>query len=133
MNNFDVIEAVGGPEAMKELMTVFYDRLFDDIMIGYFFAKSDKEQLINAQIAYVHAHLGTREGTYEGPSIRRSHEDLAIGAGHFDRRQRILEDVLEEFKVPDHVREAWLNLDLAMRPMVLRLGSKLRGGPSCLD
>lgn len=133
MNNFDVIEAVGGPAVMKRLMTLFYDRLFDDILIGYFFDQSDKEHLIESQIAYVHAHLGTRKGRYEGPSIRRSHQKLAIGAGHFDRRQRILEQVLEEFEVPLNVREAWLNLDLAMRPMVLKHGAKLRGGSSCLD
>ena len=126
MENWDIIEEVGGQEAMQALMRRFYDRLFDDIIIGFFFENSDKEALIASQIAYVHAHLGGRQGSYEGPSIRKAHQDLPILVGHFDRRHKILGEVLEEFEVPDRVRDAWLELDQAMREMVINQGAQRR-------
>ncbi len=126
--NWDVIEEVGGEACMEKLMREFYDRLFDDVFVGFFFRNSDKEHLIRSQIAYVHANLGSRRGTYEGPSIRKAHEDLPILAGHFDRRHTILTQVLDDFDVPEHVQKAWLSLDRAMRPMVLKQGKQAREG-----
>ncbi len=124
--NWDVIEEVGGQERMEALMRRFYDRLFDDVFVGFFFRNSDKEHLIRSQIDYVHANLGSRSGSYEGPSIRRAHAELPILAGHFDRRHTILEQVLCEFEVPEHVKSAWLGLDRSMRPMVLKQGKEAR-------
>lgn len=126
MADWDIIEEVGGEGAMQTLMRRFYDRLFDDIIIGFFFDNSDKEALIASQIAYVHAHLGSRKGSYEGPSIRDAHSDLPILVGHFDRRHKILGEVLEEFDVTDRVRKAWLELDQAMREMVINQGAQRR-------
>ncbi len=126
MQDWDVIEEVGGTKAMQRLMSRFYDRLFDDVMIGFFFVNSDKEALIRSQIDYVHAHLGGRHGDYSGPSIRRAHAELPILAGHFDRRHQILREVLEEFDVPERVQKAWLQLDRSMRSMVLKQGKDVR-------
>ncbi|RDV37335.1 hypothetical protein DV096_15280 [Bradymonadaceae bacterium TMQ3] len=123
---WDVIEEVGGRARMETLMRTFYDRLFDDLMIGFFFATSDKEALIASQIAYVHAHIGSRKGSYQGPPIRQAHQKMPILVGHFDRRHQILIDVLEIFEVPGHVREAWLGLDWAMRDLVIRQGDQAR-------
>lgn len=124
--SWDVIEEVGGETRMQELMRAFYDRIFDDMMIGFFFAASDKEALIASQIDYVHAHLGSRLGRYQGPPIRQAHQKMPILVGHFDRRHQILKDVLAEFDVPEHVREAWLGLDRAMRDLVIRQGDQAR-------
>ncbi|WP_158542731.1 group I truncated hemoglobin [Lujinxingia litoralis] len=123
---WDVIEEVGGAERMEAMMRAFYDRLFDDLMIGFFFMKSDKEALIASQIAFVHAHLGSRQGDYAGPPIRRAHQQMPILVGHFDRRHQILREVLDAFSVPEHVKEAWLGLDRAMRDMVIRQGDQAR-------
>lgn len=127
MKDWDVIEEVGGADEMQALMTSFYDRLFEDVMVGFFFVSSDKEALIRSQIDYVRANLGGRHGTYEGQPIRRAHVDLPILPGHFDRRHQILKDVLHDFDVPEEVRHDWIALDLAMRPMVLRQGREARG------
>lgn len=126
MENWDVIEEVGGEDAMWSLMSRFYDRLFDDLLIGFFFENSDKDRLIRSQIDYVHAHIGSRRGSYDGPSIRQAHADLPILKGHFDRRHQILTEVLEEFDVPQEVRRAWLGLDRAMREMVINQGAQRR-------
>ena len=124
--DWDVIDEVGGRETMEAMMRRFYDRLFDDVIIGFMFVDSDKEALVQSQIDYVYANIGNRGGDYEGPSIRRAHADLPILSGHFDRRHTILEETLREFDVPEHVRDAWLKLDRSMREMVLNQGAMRR-------
>lgn len=133
--HWDFIEELGGARKTEELMRSFYDRLFEDLMVGFLFASSDKEALIRSQIEYVHANIGGRQGRYEGPSIRKAHKTLPILSGHFDRRHQILKDVLQDFDVSKQVHRAWIALDLAMRPMVLKQGKDVRGqGPSnCRD
>lgn len=104
----------------------FYDRLFDDVLVGFLFQPHDKERLIRSQIAYVSAHLGDRSGTYEGPTIRHAHAHVPVLPGHFDRRHFLLEEVLREHDVPEHVRRAWLELDESLRRFVVHLGATRR-------
>lgn len=124
MRDWDLIEELGGEEAAEALMGAFYDRLFEDVMIGYFFTGKDKEALAQSQLAYLRANLGGRKGAYVGLSIRKAHAKMAILPGHFDRRHQILRELLEEFGVVEHVKRAWWELDERMRPMVLRQGGE---------
>lgn len=117
--DWDLVEEVGGPAVMETMMRRFYDRLFDDFFVGFFFEGHDKEALIASQTNYLHAHLGGRQGTYQGTSIREAHEGMKIFAGHFDRRHTILKEVMAEFDVPQHVRREWVALDLALRELVI--------------
>ncbi len=124
--DWNLVDELGGPDAFDRMMTVFYDRLYDDVLIGFFFQPHDKRHLIESQMRYLSAHLGDRAGDYEGPKIRRAHQNLPILPGHFDRRHKILVDLLEEFAVPLHVRKAWLDLDLVLRDFVINLGATRR-------
>ncbi|MFU8806179.1 MAG: group I truncated hemoglobin [Bradymonadaceae bacterium] len=123
---WNLAEEIGGEARLIELMTRFYDRLFEDMMIGFFFVGKDKEHLIHSQIEYVSARLGDRGGEYTGPPIRKAHVKMPILVGHFDRRHQLLKEVLEEFGVPEHVRKAWLELDLSLRDLVVRGGAEAR-------
>lgn len=117
---------MGGEEAMRAMMRDFYDRVFDDAIIGFLFAKSDKDALVASQIDFVTAHLGDRSGTYEGPNLRRSHESLPILTGMFDRRHQILKETLAAHDAPEHIAEAWLALDQSLRKFVVNLGAQKR-------
>jgi len=123
---FDLIEEVGGQDRMREMMRTFYDRLFDDAIVGFLFQGHDKAHLVETQIQYLTANLGDRSGTYSGKPIRKAHAHLPILAGHFDRRHHLLELLLAEYDVPDHVRQAWLELDASLRPLVLNVGAAER-------
>ncbi len=125
-HNWNLVDEVGGPARMEALMRDFYDRLFDDVLVGFLFQPHDKEHLIRSQIAYVTAHLGDRSGRYDGPTIREAHNDVPVLPGHFDRRHYILREVLEEHGVPEHVRKAWLDLDQSLRKFVVNLGATRR-------
>lgn len=115
-----------GEERLRALLTDFYDRLYDDIIIGFFFTPHDKQALIEHQLDYVCAHVGAGEGKYEGRSMRRAHEHHPILSGHFDRRHQILREVLEDHDVPEHVSRAWLELDSSLRTFILNQGAMER-------
>lgn len=119
-------EAVGGRERLHEMVDDFYRRLFDDPIIGFLFQGHDRQRLIDMQIEYLRARLGDEDVDYSGQPIRGAHEDLPITVGHFDRRHQILKDVLDEWDVPDHVREAWVELDASLRDLVVRTGKEAR-------
>lgn len=123
---WNLAHEVGGETVLLEIIRDLYDRLFADMMIGFFFQPHEKSRLIQSQYDYLTAHLGDRSGTYEGPSIRRAHESLPILSGHFDRRHQLLRAVLQDQQVPAHVQDAWLEFDLSLRDLVVREGKKVR-------
>jgi hemoglobin len=119
-------EAVGGFDALTALLDDLYQRLYADIMIGFFFLPHDRATLVAHQRDYLMAHLGTRQGRYTGRPLRAAHAHLPILPGHFDRRHRLLIQTLDDHQIPDHVRTAWIALDLSVRDLVLRLGKQSR-------
>ena len=119
-------DEVGGAAALRALLADLYDRIYDDVMIGFFFLPHDKQALIAHQYDYVCAHLGQRRGQYQGRSMRQAHERLPILGAHFDRRHVLLQETLRDHGVPAHVSRAWLELDLRLRPFVVRLGAAAR-------
>lgn len=108
---------------LEQLVTEFYDALFDDVIIGFLFQPHDKRELVVSQMKWLRAHLGDRAGVWDGASIRAIHQHLPILSGMFDRRHQILVEVLDRWDVPDVVREEWLTLDASLRPLVLNLGA----------
>ena len=124
MNRFNLVEELGGEVAFEALITDFYDRIYDDAIIGFFFAPHEKEKLIKSQMAYLSATLGDRSGTYVGPSLSQTHRSLPILVGHFDRRHQILKDVLFEHDVQGDVYDVWIALDLSLRDSIVRMGKE---------
>jgi len=121
-----LVEEVGGEERLREMVAEFYDRVVEDAMIGFMFRGIDREKLVDKQIEYVRARLGAGDVEYTGTPIREAHESLPVLAGHFDRRHDLLREVLEEYDVPDHVFEAWVDLEERLRELVLQTGEQAR-------
>ncbi|MGM0558183.1 MAG: truncated hemoglobin [Myxococcota bacterium] len=119
-------EEVGGEERLRALVYDFYERVFDDPIIGFFFAGSDIDDIVDAQVQYVRARLGSEDVEYTGKAIRKAHLDHPILTGHFDRRHQILRETLEAYDVPEHVRDAWLDLEQRLRDLVVRTGAQAR-------
>lgn len=125
-HDWKLADEVGGVDELHDIVDEFYRRVFDDPLIGFLFASADRETLVEHQVEWIRAHLGAADVVYTGESIRSAHESLPITVGHFDRREEILRDVLMERDVPDHVREAWLELDADLRDFVVRTGEEAR-------
>ena len=116
---------IGGEEALRRILRTLYDRLFDDLMIGFLFAGKDKEQLIEHQVWFTAKFLGG-PSRYEGRSLPDAHSALPLLGAHFDRRHHILKQVLEQHHVPPHVRDEWLRVDRSLRYAVLKSGEEAR-------
>lgn len=120
-------DAIGGEAALRVLLKDFYDRLFDDLMIGFFFLPHDKQDLIDHQYNYICAHIGRRgHQKYSGRNMRLAHHHLPILGAHFDRRHVILKQTLQDHETPQHVYDAWINLDLSLRSFIVRTGGQAR-------
>jgi len=118
-------DEIGGEEGLRRVLRTLYDRLFDDVMVGFLFAGKDKEKLIEHQLWFTAKFLGG-PSRYTGRSLPDAHAALPILPGHFDRRHHMLREVLEEHRVPAAVRDEWLRVDQSLRTAVLKSGAPAR-------
>lgn len=101
-------ELIGGEPGLRPLVDRFVDRVFADVMIGFLFRNADKARVAAKELELAARHLGA-DLPYTGRPLREAHAPHPITGGHFDRRKKILEEVLLEAGVPAVVRETWLD------------------------
>lgn len=106
-----------GPDKLRAVITDFYARIFDDVMIGFLFIGKDRKRLIEKEIELSARFLGA-DVRYTGRPLREAHARVPIMGGHFDRRRQILEDTLAAHDVDPEVRETWIRHTLALREQV---------------
>lgn len=115
-----LFEAAGGEAGIKAVLRTFYDAVFDDVMIGFFFARADKERLIQKEYELTAAALGAPGVSYTGKKMGAAHAGRGIFGGQFERRQQLLREALERHGVPLEVREAWMAHAESLRDQITR-------------
>jgi hemoglobin len=120
-----MFEAMGGEERVRAVLQSLYDRLFADPMVGFLFEGKDKAHIVEQQLAFTCRFLGGPH-RYEGKPLPEAHAHLPLLPGHFDRRHRLLQQVLDEQGVPGEVKRVWLRIDESLRPSVLAAGEEAR-------
>ncbi len=123
MTLYDRICKEAGQDQIEKIVRSFYERAFFDGIIGHFFFSHNHEDLIARQTAFATAMLGG-PANYKGKPLAPVHKGLGINNAHFGRRQVIMREVLEEFKVPADLAREWLELEERLRPLIT-------GGPAC--
>jgi hemoglobin len=121
-------EAIGGEGRVREILQALYDRLFEDPIVGFLFEGKDKAHIIEQQVAFTCRFLGGPQ-RYSGKPLPEAHASLPLLPGHFDRRHRLLEQVLDGFdesQVPPDVKRVWLQIDQSLRPSVLASAEEAR-------
>ena len=118
MTPASLYEAIGGEPRVRAVLQSLYDRLFEDAMVGFLFAGKDKAHIVEQQVAFTCRFLGGPQ-VYSGLPLPKAHASVPLLPGHFDRRHRLLEQVLEAEGVPLEVKRVWLQIDTALRPSVL--------------
>lgn len=118
-------DAIGGEAVVRALLTTLYVRIFADPMIGFLFAGKDRARIVEQQVAFTCRFLGGPQ-RYEGKPLPEAHAALPLLPGHFDRRHRLLSEVLDEAGVADEVKRVWLRIDESLRPSVLAAGDETR-------
>lgn len=112
-------QQLGGEAALRPLVERFVERVFQDVMIGFLFRAADRQRVAEKEYELAARHLGAAV-PYTGRPLDEAHAPHPISGGHFDRRRKILEEVLEEAGAPAAVREAWLRQVDALRGLIVR-------------
>lgn len=110
-------EQLGGEPALRAIIADFVGRLFDDIMIGFFFRSVDRRRLEELEFQHAAEHLGG-PFRYEGRPLQEAHRAHRIMGGQFARRQQILRQTLVKHSVPDAIIAAWLAHTESLRGQV---------------
>jgi len=110
-------EQLGGEIKLRGIIDTFVDRVFDDVMIGFFFRAVDRGRLKEFEFQFAARFLGA-DLVYEGRPLREAHRKHPVMGGQFARRKKILEEVLIEEGVSTEVREAWLEHTERLREQI---------------
>ena len=92
---------------MRAIIKTLVDRMFADILIGFFFRNTSREHLYELEYQHAAAFLGGPVA-YRGRDLALVHKPLRIMGGQFARRVRILEEILQDSGVPEPIAQAWL-------------------------
>ena len=112
-----LFERIGGEERLRAILDVFIDRVFADLMIGFFFRNADRARIKEMEYQLMAKFLGA-EIDYRGRPIAKAHANHPIMGGHFARRRQILKETLEFFHVAEEIKEAILRHTDSLRPLV---------------
>jgi hemoglobin len=112
-----LFDDLGGEPVLRRIIDRFVDRVFDDVMIGFFFRNARRERIKQKEYEFAAQHLGASV-EYTGRPIADAHRAHPIMGGQFARRLTILKETLEAEHVPEHVKEHWLAHTEAQRPLV---------------
>ena len=117
MTLYEQVCKQGGQDQIEKIVRSFYERAFFDGIIGHFFFGRDHEELIIKQTSFTIALLGG-PSIYKGKPLATIHKSLKINNAHFGRRQVIMKEVLENYKIPRNLAAAWLDLEERLRPLI---------------
>lgn len=106
-----------GEAKLREVITDFYARIFDDIMIGFLFQGKDRQRLIDREYEFTANFLGGGV-KYTGRAMREAHAKSPIFGGHFERRLQILRETIRDHAVDAEVAGVWIDHTLALRAQI---------------
>lgn len=112
-------DELGGEGRLRRIIDTFIDRVFEDRMIGFFFRNADRKRIKQMEYQLTARFLGA-EVEYQGRPLDEVHAKHPIMGGQFARRLQILKETLEEYKVPQHIRDAWVEHNEGLRPLITR-------------
>lgn len=116
-----------GPDRLRAVIVDFYQRVFDDVMIGFMFVGKDKQHLIDREYEFT-AHFLGGPVAYTGRPIKEAHAKTPIFGGHFERRLQILRNTMAAHNVDPEVVASVVEHQQALRTQVT--GDK---GSECKD
>lgn len=112
-----LFDKAGGEPTIRAVVETFYEAVFGDIMIGFFFAGADRQRLIDKETELASKMLGG-PGRYSGKPMREAHAKHRIMGGHFERRLQLLREAMDAHDLPADIREAWVEHTQALRAQV---------------
>ena len=106
-----------GPDRLRAVVVDFYQRVFDDVMIGFMFQGKDRAHLIEREYEFT-AHFLGGPVVYTGRPIKEAHAKTPIFGGHFERRLQILRNTMADHQVDADVVASVVEHQQALRALV---------------
>jgi len=116
------IRRIGGMVGLRDIIDDFVRRVVEDPMIGFMFRSIDPLTLSQREFEFTARFLGA-DIQYSGRPLREAHARHRILGGQFDRRRKILHDVLLDHRVPPDLRARWLEHVDTLRSVVTQQGA----------
>lgn len=110
-------ERLGGEAGLRMIVDDFVERVFADVMIGFFFRDADKRRIKELEYQHAAEHLGGPV-RYRGRPLDVAHAPHPIMGGQFARRKELLRKTLVDHHAPADVIEAWLAHTESLRALV---------------
>jgi len=112
-------ELAGGEATLRAVLEDFYERVFADVMIGFFFRDADRGRLVQKELELALGLLGA-DCAYTGQPLPEAHARHRIMGGQFDRRLQILRETMADHGLPEEVQAAWVRHTESLRAQVTR-------------
>jgi len=112
-------EQLGGEPKLRAIIDDFVDRCFDDVMIGFLFARADRDRIKRFEYEHAANHLGAPID-YSGRPLDQAHGPHRIFGGQFARRRQILIETLRDHEVPQVVSDAWIAHQDSLRALITK-------------
>ena len=105
-------------DAVRAVLEDFYERVFADVMIGFFFEGQDKQRLVDRETELALVMFGVQGASYIGRPLNVAHARHPIMGGHFARRTQLLADTLRDHAFSEDLARRWLEHTEALRPQI---------------
>lgn len=113
-----IYEKIGQEEGLGRIVSDFYQRMSQDVVIGFFFMERDLEHIAEMQKQFLMKAMGASP-VYRGRLPAHAHEKLPpILKGHFDRRLILLEQTLRDHGLAEDDIKVWVEFENAFRSVV---------------
>lgn len=109
-SDLELWAALRNGELLTEVLTDFYDRVFQDERLASFFHNVTRQRLIEKQYLFVRQIL-TGEKIYFGDRPRNSHHWMVISDELFDYRAKIMETCLRKHGLPEPMVQRYGKLE----------------------
>lgn len=110
-------ERIGGESGLRAVIDDFVDRVFDDVMIGFFFRDIDRRRIKELEFQHAAEFLGGPL-RYRGRPLSDAHGKHRIMGGQFARRKELLRQTMADRGVPQDIADAWLAHTESLRALI---------------
>ncbi len=123
MHNTSLFERIGGKDAVKAAVDLFYKKNILDPRVRHYFLEIDLASLKSHQMTFLTYVFGGLPH-YSGKSLHEAHKDLVNNMGlndsHFDAVAENLQDTLTELGVDTTLIDEVMELVGSARELLLR-------------
>lgn len=112
-----LFDRAGGEPVVRAVVQRFVDRMYEDRIIGFFFAGKDRERVARHEYEHAARVLGA-DVPYTGRPIPGLHRPLRINNGQFRRRLALLRQELGRAGIPEDICAVWIEAQERMQRMI---------------